>query len=90
MRKRTGTRSRRRSNPPPSGRNNRKNGTTCHRRPTVALVTQALKEAVRDAVELHKRAGLPMVDCQDGKVVLNPAEEVEARLDAKKPRRRKS
>jgi len=41
-------------------------------------------------VEVHKHAGLPMVDWQDGKVVLVSAEEVEARLNSKKSRRRKS
>lgn len=71
-----------------SGRKNGKNGSQTHRRPTVRLVSQALDEAVRDAVEIHKRSGLPMVDWQDGKVVLVPAEKVEAALNAKKSRRR--
>ena len=56
----------------------------------VALVRQALNDALRDVVEVHKHAGLPMVDWQDGKVVLVSAEEVEARLNSKKSRRRKS
>jgi hypothetical protein len=53
------------------------------------LVCKALNEAARDAVDVHKKAGLPMVDWQDGKVVLVPVEEVEAALNAKKSRRRK-
>jgi hypothetical protein len=56
----------------------------------MALVSKALNEAARDAVEIHKKAGLPMVDWQDGKVVLVPIEEVEIALKAKKPRRRKT
>ena len=71
------------------GRNG-KNGSKLPRRPTIALVCKALNEAARDAVEVHKKAGLPMVDWQDGKVVLVPAEEVEAALNAKKTRRRRS
>ena len=73
-----------------SGRKNGKNGSKTHRRPTVALVCKALNEAARDAVNIHKEAGLPMVDWQDGKVVLVSAEEVERALNAKKLRRRKS
>jgi hypothetical protein len=73
-----------------SGRKNGKNGSRTHRRPTVALVNQALDEAARDAVNVHIQSGLPMVDWQDGKVVLVPAEEVEARLNTKKSRRRRS
>ena len=73
-----------------TGRKNGKNGSKTHRRPTVALVSQALNEAARDAVNMHKESGLPMVDWQDGKVVLVSAEEVEIRLNAKKSRRRKS
>lgn len=72
-----------------SGLTDGKNGSKGPRRPTTALVCQALNEAARDAVELHKRSGLPMVYSQDGKVVLVPAEEVEAALNAKKSRRRK-
>jgi hypothetical protein len=53
------------------------------------LVRQALNEAAREAVNVHIKAGLPMVDWQDGKVVLVPAEEVELALNAKKSRRRK-
>ena len=68
----------------------RRNGSQAHRRPTMALVSKALNEAARDAVEIHKKAGLPMVDWQDGKVVLVPIEEVEIALKAKKPRRRKT
>jgi hypothetical protein len=69
---------------------NGKNGSTTHRRPTVELVTKALDEAARDAVNVHKQSGLPMVDWQDGKVVLVSAEEVEMAQNAKKTRRRKS
>lgn len=73
-----------------SGRKNGKNGSKTHRRPTVALVSQALAEAARDAVEVHKQSGLPMVDWQNGKVVLVSADEVEVSINGKKSRRRKS
>ena len=49
-----------------------------------------MNDAVRMTADVHKKAGMPMVDWQDGKVVLVPAEEVEAALNAKKSRRRKS
>ena len=59
------------------------------RRLTDALVSKALNEAAQDAVELHRRAGLPLAVWQDGKVALVPAEEVAPRRPAPKPRRRK-
>lgn len=60
------------------------------RRPTVALVTQALNEAARDAVEVHRKAGVPLAVWRDGKVVLVSAEEVAPTANGRKPRRKKS
>ncbi len=40
-----------------------------------AVIEQAIRESVRDAVRLHKRAGQPMVVWRDGRVVwLSPDE----------------
>ena len=54
-------------------------------RPTVELVTLALKEAARDAEELHRRLGLPLVVWEDGKVAYIPAEELDANETGKEP-----
>jgi hypothetical protein len=43
---------------------------------TDALISQALNDAAQDAVEVHQRAGLPLVVWRDGKVALVPAEEI--------------
>jgi CubicO group peptidase (beta-lactamase class C family) len=61
------------------------------RRPSVKLISEALNAAVRDAVEIHKQAGLPLAVWQDGKVALVPAESVAANGKGKRrPRRRKA
>ena len=60
------------------------------RRPTVALVTQALNEAAREAVEVHRKAGVPLAVWRDGKVVLVSAEEVASTANGRKARRKKS
>ncbi len=59
------------------------------RRLTDALVSKALNEAAQDAVELHRRAGLPLAVWQDGKVALVPADEITPRRPTLKPRRRR-
>jgi hypothetical protein len=44
-------------------------------RAQVGAVEHAIRESVRDAVRLHKRAGQPMVVWRDGRVVwLSPDE----------------
>ncbi len=40
-------------------------------------VVAAIRASVREAVLKHKREGLPVVDCRDGRVVLVPADEIE-------------
>ncbi len=59
------------------------------RRPSRALVSAALRAAANDAVELHRRAGLPLAVWQDGKVALVSADEIAPRRPAPKPRPRK-
>lgn len=39
-------------------------------------IDKAIKEAVRDALIRHKRAGVPIVIWKDGKVVRVPPEEI--------------
>ena len=57
---------------------------------TDASVSQALNEAAQDAVEVHRRAGLPLVDWRDGKVVLVPADDAKSNGKKIKSGRRKS
>jgi len=59
------------------------------RRPTRALVTEALRAAARDAIEIHRRAGLPLAVWRDGQVALVPADEIAPKRDGRTPRRRK-
>ncbi len=40
-------------------------------------VDEAMGEAVRHALVMHKRAGNPVATWRDGKVVIIPAEEIE-------------
>jgi hypothetical protein len=42
------------------------------------LIDEAMNAAVRDAVQLHKEKGLPLVVWRDGKAVWISAEEAEA------------
>jgi hypothetical protein len=65
---------------------------TKNRRPrvTVALVSEALQQAAQDAIEVHRRAGQPLVDWKDGKPVLVSPESVDAARQPSKRRRRKS
>jgi hypothetical protein len=65
------------------------NGTRPRRRPSVALISQALNEAVHDAVDVHKEAGLPLAVWQNGKVVLVPSDNFKSRGNGPKSRRRK-
>ncbi len=41
------------------------------------VVLQAVREAAQDAIELHKKAGLPMAVSRDGRVAWVAAEELE-------------
>jgi len=50
------------------------------------LIDEALNAAVRDAVQLHKEKGLPMVVWRDGKIVWISPEEAEQAL-ASEPRK---
>ena len=45
-------------------------------RAEVAAIEAAMREAVHEAVLLHKRLGLPMVTWEDGKVVWVPADQL--------------
>jgi hypothetical protein len=40
---------------------------------------QALKEAVAEAIAEHKRKGIPIAICRNGKVFRIPAEQIEVR-----------
>jgi hypothetical protein len=42
------------------------------------LIDEALKKGVRDAILRHKKEGLPVVICRDGKAVLVRPEEFDA------------
>jgi hypothetical protein len=44
------------------------------------LIDEAMNAAVRDAVQLHKEKGLPMVVWRDGKIVWISPEEAELAL----------
>ena len=59
------------------------------RRPSRALVSAVLCAAADDAVETHRRASLPLVVWEDGKVTLVSVDEVAAQRPRSKPRRRK-
>jgi hypothetical protein len=48
-------------------------------------VELAMREAVHDAVLAHKRLGLPMVEWQDGRIVLVPADELESDAEGGSP-----
>ena len=47
------------------------------------LIDEAMNAAVRDAVQLHKEKGLPLVVWRDGKVVWITAEEAQRTMAAK-------
>ncbi len=42
------------------------------------VIEQAMQEAANEAVVMHQRLGLPMVEWQDGKIVLVPADQLVA------------
>jgi hypothetical protein len=44
------------------------------------LIDEAMNAAVRDAVQLHKEKGLPMVVWRDGKIVWISPEEAEQNM----------
>jgi len=52
---------------------------------TEAQITKALTLAFRDALREHRRAGLPIVVVDNGKIELVPAELIERELDASGP-----
>jgi len=54
---------------------------------TEAQITEALALAFRDALRDHRRAGLPVVVMDDGRIELVPAEQIEQELDATGPDR---
>jgi hypothetical protein len=41
------------------------------------VIEQAMREAVGEAILTHKRLGLPMVEWQDGKIILVPADQLD-------------
>jgi hypothetical protein len=45
-------------------------------RSEVRAIEAAMREAVRDALLVHKRAGLPVATWRDGQVVWIPASEI--------------
>jgi hypothetical protein len=51
-------------------------------------IDEAMKAAARDAVQLHKEKGLPLVGWRDGKIVWVTPEEAEAMAAKPKPRPR--
>lgn len=46
------------------------------RREEVAAIETAMRAAAWEAVLLHKRLGLPLVEWHDGRIVLVPADQV--------------
>ena len=46
------------------------------RAPTVKRVSPALNQAAQDAIEVHRRAGLPLVIWQNGKPALVPVKDL--------------
>ena len=40
-------------------------------------IEAALQEAVRDALRRHKQAGNPVAECEDGRIILLSADEIE-------------
>jgi hypothetical protein len=49
------------------------------------LIDEAMNAAVRDAVQLHKEKGLPMVVWRDGKILWISPEEAERTLASQSP-----
>jgi hypothetical protein len=49
------------------------------------LIDQAMNAAVRDAVQLHKEKGLPLVVWRDGKILWISPEEAELALASQRP-----
>jgi hypothetical protein len=45
-------------------------------------IEQAMREAVTEAVQTHKRLGLPMVEWQNGQIVWVPADQLDLDDDA--------
>lgn len=51
-----------------------------------ALIDGALRQGIREAIELHKRAGLPMVISRGGRIEWLSAEEMERFLNEEEER----
>jgi hypothetical protein len=49
------------------------------------LIDEAMNAAVRDAVQLHKEKGLPMVVWRDGKILWISPEEAERAAASQRP-----
>lgn len=48
-------------------------------------IDRALRQAVQKALQLHRQAGLPIVEWRDGRVVWTPPEEIPLPEDGDKP-----
>jgi hypothetical protein len=68
----------------------KRQGRNTGERPSLALITRALNQAVHDAVELHRQAGIPMAVWKNGKVAFVPADDVVTKRKGAKSRRGKS
>ena len=68
----------------------KRKGRTAVKRPTLTLISRALNEAVRDAVELHRQTGIPLAVWKDGKVAFVAADDVPSKRKRTKSRRRKA
>jgi hypothetical protein len=55
-----------------------KNGGSDEIRDRVARINVAMREAAEDAIQLHLRLGLPLVEWHDGQIVLVAPETVSA------------
>ena len=54
------------------------------------LIDRALRAGVRAALEQHKRLGLPVVDCRDGRIVMVPPDEIDRVIRRRKASNRPS
>ncbi len=56
-----------------------------HRQPTLPRIQEALDLAAQDALELHRKHGLPLAVWQDGKISHVSAESVKQNIKPQKP-----
>ena len=54
------------------------------------LIDRALERAAREAIQIHKRAGVPLVCWRDGRVVQVDPEEAERMLRRSGPRKKRT